>query len=46
MHHGVGASRATVAQAALQVPNAVLHARIAGGAAANAMVPKVNPAAA
>ena len=43
---GVGAKRATVAQAAEQVPNAALHPRIAGGAATAATtVPNVNPAA-
>jgi hypothetical protein len=43
--HGVGASRATVAHAALQVPSAALHAKTAAGAAAAATtVPKVKPA--
>jgi hypothetical protein len=47
MSHGVGAKSATVAQAALQVPNPALHAKIAAGAAAAAMtVPNVKPAAA
>lgn len=44
--HGVGASSATVAQAAEQVPSAVLHAMMAAGAAGAAMVPNVAPAAA
>ena len=42
---GVGARRATLAQAAEHVPNAALQARMAGGAAAATMVPKVAPAA-
>jgi len=43
---GVGARRATFAQAAEHVPNAELQARIAGAAAAAATtVPKVAPAA-
>jgi hypothetical protein len=43
---GMGAMRAVAAHAAEQVPNAALQARIAGGAAAAAiMVPKVAPAA-
>jgi len=46
LFQGVGAKRATVAQVAQHVPNAALHARIIGGAAAAAMtVPKVAPAA-
>lgn len=44
--HGVGASRATVAQAVEHVPKAALHATMAGGARGAAMVPKVTPAAA
>jgi hypothetical protein len=43
---GVGAGRVTAAQAAEHVPNAELHARMAGGAAGAATVPKVKPAAA
>jgi hypothetical protein len=43
---GVGAKRATVAQAAEHVPSAALHARRAGGAAeAATTVPKMAPAA-
>ena len=43
--YGVGASNATVAHAALQVPRAALQARMAAGAAAAATtVPKVKPA--
>ena len=38
--------RATMAQAPEQVPRAVLHPTIAGGARGAAMVPKVKPAAA
>ena len=44
--HGVGAVRATVAQAAEQIPREELQAVIAAGAARAATVPKVNPAAA
>jgi hypothetical protein len=44
--HGVGVS-ATTAQAAIQVPKAVLHPMIATGTPTPAVtVPKVNPAAA
>ena len=44
---GVGAKRATVAQAEEHAPNAALQARMAGGAATAATtVPKVAPAAA
>lgn len=42
---GIGASNAVAAHAAMHVPWAALQARIKGGAAAAATVPKVNPAA-
>ena len=43
--HGVGARRATAAQAEEQVPRAALHATIAAGTPRPAVtVPKVNPA--
>ncbi|KAK2462426.1 hypothetical protein APHAL10511_005560 [Amanita phalloides] len=44
---GVGANKATVAQAAEHVPKAALQAMMAAGAAAQAItVPNVKPAAA
>ena len=43
---GIGAIKAVAAQAAEQVPRALLQAIMAGGARGAAMVPKVNPAAA
>ena len=45
INQGVGANRPMVAQAALHVPRAALHARMAGGAAGSA-TPMVKPAAA
>jgi hypothetical protein len=43
--HGVGASKATLAQAAEQVPNALLQATIVAGAVAPTVAPHVYPAA-
>lgn len=42
---GVGAPKQMLAHVALQLPNAELQAKMAGGAAAAATVPKVSPAA-
>lgn len=44
--HGVGASKATAAQAAWQLPKAVLHAAIVAGAVAPSVAPHVAPPAA
>lgn len=44
--HGVGANKVIDAQAAEQLPRALLHPIIAAGAAGAAIVPKVAPAAA
>lgn len=43
--HGVGASKATLAQAAEHVPNALLQAMIVAGAVAPTVAPQVYPAA-